>query len=280
MQGDSFGMVGGEIFFQVSTVVGKILPVLGDKVVVEAERVSGMPFKFNAKKVQLLSKDLISSSSFQGQDSWMLERRDQNESQLNNINASFSSRRQAPPPPIISEISRKKYQPQSFISSPMPELDFLSMDSPKNNNEIKMKSLKSSRSRSRSPYITRRSSSRSMSRSTQRQRSRRSRSPSYGKVASRRSRRSRSKSPRIKRRSPISRIRRSRRSNSRSRSPRSGSRSFKIKATLSSQSRRNRSRSRSNTPLTPPGMKKSLDSSEEDDPILDTKTTNNPMTCK
>jgi len=34
------------------------MPQVGDKVVVEAEAVSGMPFKFNGKRVQVLSKDL------------------------------------------------------------------------------------------------------------------------------------------------------------------------------------------------------------------------------
>ncbi|XP_021955373.1 uncharacterized protein LOC110851783 isoform X2 [Folsomia candida] len=62
---DTFGMISGDVFFLFNTVTGD-RPSLGDKVVVEAFPVSGMPFKFNAKRVQVVSQDFtpnnISSS--------------------------------------------------------------------------------------------------------------------------------------------------------------------------------------------------------------------------
>ncbi|ODN05499.1 Cell division cycle and apoptosis regulator protein 1 [Orchesella cincta] len=56
----AFGMISDEIFYQESCVTGPgPKPKVGDKVVVEAEPVKGMPFKYNAKKVTKLDADLV-----------------------------------------------------------------------------------------------------------------------------------------------------------------------------------------------------------------------------
>ncbi|XP_021955543.1 serine/arginine repetitive matrix protein 2 isoform X2 [Folsomia candida] len=135
---EMFGMVSSEIFFQTSTVVGA-LPAVGDKVVVEAERVSGMPFKFNGKRVQILSKDLTSEApTSTGTDNLDFERR-QRPSRMsmdfgplpelpNSLNLTSPKgepapplksilKRNPPPPPMLSDRAQGKvvYRPESPI---------------------------------------------------------------------------------------------------------------------------------------------------------------------
>ncbi|XP_035708016.1 uncharacterized protein LOC110849896 isoform X2 [Folsomia candida] len=53
-------MVGGEIFFHTSAVVGPSPVNIGDDVVVEVERVeAGMPFNLNAVQVQIIDRSII-----------------------------------------------------------------------------------------------------------------------------------------------------------------------------------------------------------------------------
>lgn len=200
------------------------LPKLGDKVVVEAFPVEGMPFKFNAKRVQLVSQDFTSPSKSSSKKSKGKSKQNVDNtfgplpkmpSSLNLLDGRSSSKKRhsspkerkvghksAPPPP---QLSTTPYRAGGILSFDLrdeiptikqgfgrvPQRQIQRSPSPTGRNR--------SISRSPKPRISKRSS-RSRGRSSDRKRRSRSKSPVSRGV---RIRRSRSRSPsRRKVRSP------------------------------------------------------------------------------